>query len=132
MAKIRIIDDDVEQMNNLAAGLRKLGHAVSTMDRVEGAVESLSKDTPELLVLDVMFPSDPSAGFVLARKIRKTASVAKLPIIMLTDVNQQFPVDFSMDDADADWMPIQDFVEKPVNAKALDAKIAKLLASVKK
>jgi CheY-like chemotaxis protein len=132
MAKIRIIDDDVEQMNNLAAGLKKLGHVVSTMDRTEGAAKSLIQDKPDVLILDVMFPGDPSAGFNLAREIRKTPQLAKLPVIMLTDVNQQFPMDFSMNDADKDWMPVQDFVEKPADPKKLSDKIAKLLAPPKK
>ena len=127
MAKIRIIDDDIEIMGNTSALLEQEGHTVSTMDRTEGAVESLVNDTPDLLVLDVMFPGNPSAGFELAREIRQREEIKSLPIVLLTNVNQEIPMDFSADDIDPEWMPVQDFIEKPLKIEDLKEKIEKLL-----
>jgi DNA-binding response OmpR family regulator len=129
VAKIKIIDDDVEQTENVAECLRAEGHDVATMDDTEGAIEALVADKPNLLVLDVMFPENPSGGFDLARKIRSTREISDLPIILLTSVNQLFPMDFSSDDIDPDWMPVQEFMEKPVDPNKLVQNIAKLLGA---
>lgn len=129
MANIRIIDDDEEFADNLSLILKKEGHTVEILNETEGAVESLTQKTPDLLILDVMFPENPSAGFELAREIRQTEEIKNLRVIMLTGVNQEFPMDFSSDDIDPDWMPIQDFVDKSVAMSDLLAKINKLLES---
>jgi DNA-binding response OmpR family regulator len=129
MAYIRIIDDDEEFADNIALILKKEGHTVEILNETEGAVESLAQKTPDLLILDVMFPENPSAGFDLARKIRQTEEIKNLRVIMLTGVNQEFPMDFSSDDIDPDWIPVQDFVDKSVDMSELLAKINKLLES---
>ena len=127
MASIKIIDDDVELAENLSLILNKAGYTVSTLDRTEGAVEDLVQNKPDLLILDVMFPENVSAGFDLARKIRQTQEIRDLPVILLTEVNQKFPTDFSSDDIDPDWMPVQDFLEKPVDIETLLTKVRDLL-----
>lgn len=127
MARIKIIDDDVELSEMLSLCLKKEGHTVSSRDDIDGAVEDLVQDKPDLLILDVMFPENPAAGFDLARKIRQTREIHDLPIILLTGINQEFPMGFSADDIHQDWMPVHDFVEKPVDTKQLLKKLRKLL-----
>ena len=129
MALIRIIDDDEEFADNLSLILKNEGHSVEILNETEGAVEILKQRTPDLLILDVMFPENPSAGFDLARKIRQSENMKNLKIIMLTGVNQEFPMDFSADDIDPDWIPVQDFVDKSVEMPELLKKINKLLES---
>ena len=128
MGKITIIDDDIEHAENLGIALKGDGHEVTTLDDTAGAVEILMGNKPDVVVLDVMFPENPSAGFDLARKIRQTAEIADLPILLLTGVNQEFPMDFSSDDIDAEWMPVQEFLEKPVDLQELLKKVKTLLA----
>lgn len=127
MANIMIIDDDTDLADNLSVLLRNAGHWVMTSDTVDGAIEKLMVSKPDLLILDVMFPDNPVAGFDLARKIRRTREISKLPVILLTGVNQQFPMGFSSNDIDPNWMPVQDFVDKHADFKKLLRKINKLL-----
>jgi len=122
-----ILDDDIEWTDNLSVFLKDDGHWVMTSDTVDGAIEKLTVFKPDLLILDVMFPENPVAGFDLAREIRQTRAISKLPVILLTGVNQHFPTDFSSDDIDSKWMPVQDFVDKRVDFKRLLKKINKLL-----
>ena len=129
MATIQIIDDDVEIAENLEAILRNAGHRVGLLYTTENAVDMLVENTPDLLILDVMFPDNPAGGFDLAREIRQTEAIKDLPIILLTSVNQQFPMDFSSGDIDPDWMPVQEFIEKPVTAKRLLNSVTQLLRS---
>ena len=127
MAKITIIDDDVESTEILSEVLKDKGYTVSTMDCTEGAVKNLKQDKPDLLILDVMFPENPAGGFDLAREIRKTREIENLPVILLTAINQEFPMDFSTSDIDRDWIPVQDFIEKPVDMSILLKKVNSLL-----
>ncbi len=129
MALIGIIDDDAELAENLSMVLQKEGHEVSTRDTTEGAINDLLKEKPDLLILDVMFPENPAGGFDLAREIRKTDGIKDLPIILLTAINQEFPMDFSSNDIDQDWMPVQDFAEKPVDIKEMLNKVTKILST---
>lgn len=128
MARIKMIDDDVEFAETVSALLKQAGHEVSLLDTTDNAVQILASDKPDLVILDVMFPANPVAGFDLARQIRRSRELKELPIILLTGVNQEFPMDFSAQDIDPDWMPVQDFVEKPVDSKRLLKAVDKMLS----
>ena len=127
MARILIVDDDVELSADTAACLAAHGHRVSTLDDHEKAVDHLLTNTPDLLILDVMFPDNPTAGLDVARRIRHRKEIRHLPILMLTGVNQEFPTDFSSGDIDPEWMPVQDFAEKPIRPELLIEKVSALL-----
>jgi DNA-binding response OmpR family regulator len=73
-----------------------------------------------------MFPEDPSGGFKLARELRRRHE--GLPILLLTAVNQKFPLGFSSKDIDAAWLPVTGFVEKPVEFPVLLDKVHELLS----
>ncbi len=127
MANIMIIDDDVELSANLGLMLEKENHVIKTLDQTDGAIEILQEEIPDLLILDVMFPENPAEGFDFARKVKQNKDLRKLPIIFLTGINQEFPMDFSSGDIDPEWFPVQDFIEKPPDMKILLEKIDKLL-----
>jgi len=129
MARILIVDDDTDFTDAAVTVLSSAGHTVEVLAETEGVVEHLNRQPPDLLILDVMFPEHTSAGFDLAREIRKDEQLAKLPILMLTAVNIRFPLGFGPDDIDDEWLPVQDFIEKPVDFDVLLERIAKLLHS---
>lgn len=128
MAKIVIVDDDIELAEALSGVLRNEGYEVTTVDTLSAAIPTLIEVRPSIAILDVMFPENPAGGFDLARDIRSHDEIRDLPVIMLTAVNQEFPMDFSSDDTDDEWMPVQDFVEKPPAIPQLLEKIRTLLA----
>ena len=55
-----------------------------------------------------------------------------MPILMLTAVNVKFPLGFSAKDIDEHWLPVNDFVEKPVDFDVLRSKVATLLEEAAK
>jgi len=132
MARIVIVDDDVECAKNTAAVLKTKGYETTLVHTTENAIAILIQNNPDLLVLDVMFPDNPVAGFDLARDIRRHREIKDLPILLLTGVNQEFPMGFSDNDIDSDWMPIQHFIEKPFKSNDLLKSVAKLLADSRK
>lgn len=125
MAYILIVDDDEDFALAVAAVLREEGHEVAIEHSPEPVLASIIRRRPEAMILDVMFPEDPSAGFELARTIQRKC--AGIPILMLTAVNQQFPLGFGNRDIDPTWLPITEFVEKPVDFEILCSKVKKLL-----
>ena len=127
MARIMIIDDDAELADQTAANIREKGHVVTTLYTTEEAIRRITEEQPEVVILDVMFPDNPVSGFDLARRIRLNKAFKNLPIILLTNVNQHFPMEFSSKDIDPNWMPVQDFMEKPVKLDALLEKVGQLL-----
>ena len=127
MPRILIIDDDIEFCANVAAWLEDQGHEVSPLHDYEEALERVIATRPDLLILDVMFPSNPTAGLEVARQVRRVRELRAMPILMLTGVSQEFPGDFSGEDIDPAWMPVQDFVEKPSSAAELRKKVSRLL-----
>lgn len=132
MARIVIVDDDVEVAKHTAAVLNAKGYETTLIHSTDKAVAFLIEAKPDLLVLDVMFPDNPVAGFDLAREIRRHREIKDLPILLLTGVNQEFPMGFSDSDIDTDWMPIQHFIEKPFKTNDLLRSVAKLLATPRK
>jgi hypothetical protein len=46
---------------------------------------------------------------------------------MLTAVNTRFPLGFSSQDIDEDWLPVTDFLEKPVDLDVLAERVAAIL-----
>ena len=132
MARIIIVDDDVDCGKNTAEILTAKGYETLLIHTMENAIATVIQHKPDLLVLDIMFPDNPVAGFDLAREVRRHREIKDLPILLLSGVNQEFPMGFSNRDIDSDWMPIQDFLEKPVKSADLLQSVAKLLAKPRK
>lgn len=129
MANIVMIDDDVELADTVTGMLKKAGHKATSIHTTQGAIEKLKASVPDLIILDVMFPDDPSAGMSLAIELRKHDALKKVPVIMMTSVNQHVPLELSERDIDADWLPIQCFVEKPFPPDELLQMVTKCLSA---
>lgn len=127
MAYIAIIEDDEDQAKNLMRVLQAGGHEVHTALDTESGFKMLEKRIPDIVILDVMFPGNLSGGFDLARKLYSDLRFRDLPIIMLTSINQNFGFKFSDKDIDPVWMPVTEFMDKPVDFETLKGKIAMLL-----
>jgi CheY-like chemotaxis protein len=132
MARILIIDDDPDIIDSMTLILEGNGHEVASKMDTCNLVESIDAVNPDLIILDVIFPEDPQAGFVAAREIAKSDIVNKIPVLILSAVNQRSNLSFGFSEADIsdDFMPVQAFLEKPVEPASLIQKIKELLTSV--
>jgi DNA-binding response OmpR family regulator len=128
MSYLLIVDDDEDFASAAAMVLSDAGHEVEIELETKKAIPRMEQRKPDLVILDVMFPENASAGFELARTIRQHSEQLKcVPILMLTAVNIKFPLGFSSRDIDDTWLPVTDFVEKPVDFDVLRSKVSALL-----
>jgi len=132
MAYLMVVDDDKDLANAVAIALRGSGHEVDIHLDTQSPLPAMEQRRPDLVILDVMFPENSSAGLELARLIRRHSEeeVKGIPILMLTAVNAEFPMGFSPRDIDDEWLPVTDFIEKPVDFAVLLQKISELLEPV--
>ena len=126
MAKVMIVEDDRDFVDSVCQVLTQKGHSTTVVYGTDGVIERLEKDPHDVLILDVMFPEDKAAGFHLAREIRRHEDLEKLPILILSAINTKFPLGFGPRDIDPDWLPVQDFLEKPIDFDVLAANVEKL------
>lgn len=129
MAKVLIIDDDQDIIDSLTLVLESNGYQVETKPDVVDVVQAVMDVHPDVIILDIMFPEDPQAGFVAARALAKSDKVRHIPVLLLSAVNQRSRLAFGFSDADIsdDFMPVEAFLEKPVEPKVLLARLEALL-----
>jgi DNA-binding response OmpR family regulator len=130
MSYLLIVDDDEDFAAAVATVLRSAGHIARVELDLSAAVRSMTERQPDLVLLDVMFPEDSTGGFELARQMRWRYDALKdVPILMLTAVNTRFPLGFSSKDIDDDWLPVTDFLEKPVDLDVLVERVETILSN---
>ena len=131
MAHILVVDDDLDIVDNLKMVLEANDHEVSVKTDADNIVDSAMEVNPDLIILDIIFPEDPNAGFSAARALQKNDKVKDIPVLLLSAVNQQSKMSFgfSENDISEDYMPVDAFLEKPVEPAVLLAKVNELLGS---
>jgi four helix bundle protein len=82
MAKVLVIDDDVDIGNLLQTELTDQGHQVVVAHQGEEGMAQALQICPDLIMLDVFLPD--STGYQICSQIRKNDSTRRVPIIMMT------------------------------------------------
>ena len=123
MAKVLLVDDDVDFVEMNKAVLTEKGFEVSAVYSAAEAREQLKDAVPDLIVLDVMMETG-LAGFDLAREINQQHP--DLPILMLTGIREAKDLHFGFE-PDETWLPVTTFLEKPVDPTDLAGRIEEML-----
>jgi len=78
---ILIVDDNRENLELLEAYLEDIDcRTIAAYDGPE-ALELIKKDTPDLILLDIMMPK--MSGFEVCRRVKNDTATAHIPIIMV-------------------------------------------------
>ena len=119
MTTILVVDDDPAIREMLQLALTHGGFTVQLAGSAQEARDKLSRESPDLILLDWMLPGQ--SGFEFARHLRRTPRHKKIPVIMLTA--RGLPEDkVAALDAGAD-----DYVSKPFSVVELQARIKAVL-----
>ena len=125
MSRLLFVDDDIDFLSVMALFFEKNGYTVETATTPEAGLKMIETNRPDLLVLDVMMPSE-FEGFELARDIREKLELTDFPIIILSCIHDQKRVPYRFA-PDKDYLPVDVFLDKPVNPEKLLEKIESLL-----
>jgi len=130
-AKILVIDDDPDIVEVLKITLEANSYQVITANNGNEGLAKVKEMKPDLIILDVMMDTI-TAGFQVSYQLRNPdprseyAEYAKIPILMLTGIGEKMKMKFSPQ-TDAEYLPVDAFIEKPVQTPMLLEKVRKLL-----
>lgn len=121
MAKLFIVDDDPDVVEACRMFLSKEGHTVEAAYNKADGMKGITKASPDLVILDVMM-EQPDDGIAMAQELRKGGF--KKPILMLTSISKVTGFSYGKD---KDVLPVDAFIEKPVDPATLVRNVAALL-----
>ena len=118
MAKILLVEDEVNIASFIERGLREFGYDVRVAYDGEAGWELMKQETFDLLILDIIMPR--INGLQLCRQYRQLCGYGS-PVIMLTALGTKEDIVNGLN-AGAD-----DYMEKPFSFQELDARLKALL-----
>ena len=124
--KILIIDDDVDLTEALKVILTEARYVVITAFNKTEGMEKIETEKPALIILDAMM-STWQDGFEISRELKNNSEFKNIPILMLTSITEKTGVEFKSSAGDPTWLPVDGFLEKPVESEVLLSEVRKLL-----
>ncbi|MBT7953456.1 MAG: phosphate regulon transcriptional regulator PhoB [Gammaproteobacteria bacterium] len=117
--KILIVEDEAAIREMLGYTLMKNAYAFEEAADVDQAQEIISRDKPDLILLDWMLPG--VSGVDYARRLRNNPETKSIPIIMLTARSDETDKVRALD------IGADDYITKPFSTKELLARIRAVL-----
>jgi two-component system KDP operon response regulator KdpE/two-component system response regulator VicR len=114
--QVLVVDDDPALRRLLETNLPDAGYQVHTAVEAQAALETVIKQSPDIILLDIMLPG--MDGFTLCKQLREWTSV---PIIMLTARAAEKDVVLGLQ------LGADDYVTKPFRPNELSARIDAVL-----
>ena len=119
MAKILVIDDEVQLVEMVQMRLEAAGYEVVTASDGQEGLDKAKSVEPDLILCDVMMPK--MDGYKVCGLLKNDSRYSKIPLILFTARAQQ-------DDQDVgDEVGADAYITKPFEPSVLLAKIKKLL-----
>ena len=116
---VLIVDDDQPSLELLQAYLEDVDcKAICAHDGIE-ALEIIGKKAPDLVLLDIMMPK--MSGFEVCKRIKTDNKTNKIPVIMVTALNEFRDIERGIDSG------TDDFISKPVNKLELVTRVKIML-----
>src|SRR5437773_748635 len=118
--RVLVVEDDTEMVDLLRFNLQKAGFAIATATDGIGALKKVRTLAPDLILLDLMLPE--LDGFAVCEILRRDATTAAIPIILLTALSGELGRLAGMDcGANA-------YLTKPFSPRALIVRVEEILA----
>jgi len=121
--KILVVEDEQDIVKMLEYNLKKEGFRTLSVYDGEDALDSASREHPDLIVLDLMLPG--IDGLEVCKTLKSESKTASIPIIMLTAKSQESDKVVGLE------LGADDYVTKPFSPRELIARIKAVLRRVK-
>lgn len=131
--KILVIDDDSQMVEFVKRVLEAHSYQIHSAPSAEKGLKKVKELSPDLIILDVMLETR-GEGFRTAQKLKSSDAHSEyreyshIPILMLTAINRRMKFRYSPE-TDGEYLPVEDFVEKPVEPSELVRRVKNLLTS---
>lgn len=133
--KILTVDDDRDLVETLRIVLESGGYEMVAAYDAETGLEKVRSERPDLVLLDVMMPNA-TEGFHFVWKLRDLEGeyFRTVPVIVLTAIHEKTELRFYPDSDDGtyragEYLPVQDFMDKPVDPNDLLEHLERVLAA---
>ncbi len=103
MKKILIVEDDTFLKNLAAKKLTGEGYEVVTAANSDEASSAIDTETPDLVLLDLLFPGN-TDGFGILKKIRENTGMAATPVIIFSNLSDEKDMQKAQDLGATDYM----------------------------
>jgi len=123
--KILVVDDDPDIVDASKVILESAGYEVDSAANGTEALEKVRSGGPDLVLLDIMMDRE-TEGFHVSYELKEDERTKDIPIVVLTAIGQKSGFSFSPEE-DGDYLPVEDYIEKPLEPEVLLEKIAALL-----
>jgi class 3 adenylate cyclase/CheY-like chemotaxis protein len=117
-SKILVVDDVPQNVRLLEAVLTAHGYSVTSASSGPEALEKVSAELPDLLLLDIQMPE--MDGYEVCRRLRADPATEFLPVVMITSSDTEVRVNALEAGAD-------DFVTKPFDQQELLIRVRSLV-----
>jgi len=131
--KILIVDDDPDIVESMRIVLESHGYNVVSASSAEEGAEKVHSERPDLIILDVIMPEG-TEGFHFVWQLRqdKDPQLRDLPILVVTAIHGTTKLRLYPDQEDTaygpgEYLPVQGFIDKPVQPADLISKVSELL-----
>jgi CheY-like chemotaxis protein len=117
--KVLIVDDDMDIRDSMKLILEKEGLDVLLAEDGGKGYALAKMEKPDLILLDVIMNTQ-DEGFQAAYRFRNDPELKDIPVVIITSVSKVTGFTFDRD-KDQDFLPVSDFIEKPISpAKLID------------
>lgn len=118
-AKILIVDDDELICDMLSEHFHRLGYSVLSAKNGKEALEIITKQKPNIVILDYMMPV--LDGIAALKKIKSNPKISDIPVVMLTVKSQQENILQGLKSG------ASDYVTKPFDIEELSQRVIGIL-----
>jgi len=119
MAKILIVDDEIQFIEMVQMRLEVNGYEVISANDGKEGLDKARSENPDLIILDLMMPV--MDGYTMLKELRKVEQIKDIPVILCTAKSHRDDEDNGQK-AGAD-----DYIKKPFESPDLISKIEELL-----
>lgn len=122
---VLMIDDDADLVESVVNLLEAKGYNVDSAPNGTEGVAKAKANAPDLILLDVMMTTK-DEGFNVARELKQIEGLEDTPVIMVSGVRKEMNLPFGLE-PDNTWLPVKQFLEKPVKPSELLDAVAKYI-----